>query len=111
MDALALLKDACMTKSFKSFKHLQPGEYIVTLFEKSKTDHGERVRITIDNYYMYLPDRFNKKLSQEYIDELNKTPKIMIYGGKDVNAQNRLILDFKDAAYYSELFTNTEEFE
>lgn len=103
MDALSLLKEACLKKSFKSFNHLQPGEYIVSLFEKYETDHGERVRITIDDFYMYLPERFNKSLSQEVIDDLNKSPKIMVYGGKDVGAQNRLILDFKDASYFTEM--------
>lgn len=110
MDALTLLRETCVKKQYKSFKNLNPGEYIVTLFEKFLTTHGERVRITVDNCYMYLPERFNKSLSQEQIDELNKSPKIMIYGGKDANEQNRLILDFKDAAYYTELFADGEIF-
>lgn len=103
MDALSLLKEACLKKSFKSFKNVQPGEYIVSLFEKCETDHGERVRISIDDFYMYLPERFNKPLSHEKINELNKTPKIMVYGGKDGDAQNRLILDFKEASYFTEM--------
>lgn len=89
---------------------MQPGEYIVTWFEKCTTDLGERVRVTIDDYFLYLPGRFNDVLTQEIIDELNKAPKIMIYGGKDAAAQNRLILDFKDASYFSDMFTDTELF-
>lgn len=79
------------------------GEYIVTHFERRITDHGERVRVSIDDYYMYLPSRFNS-LTQEVLDDLNETPKIMVYGGKNPNAQNALILDFKDTTYYSDIF-------
>lgn len=109
MNALASLKAACTSTGFKSFKSIQPGEYIVTNFEKCKTDHGNRLRISIDNYYMYLPARFNDSLTQDDIDDLNKSPKIMVYGGKDANQQNRLILDFKDASYFTDMFP-AEEF-
>lgn len=108
MESLAMLRDACVVKSFKSFKDIQPGDYIVTFFDKTITDHGERVRVTMDDGYMYLPHRFNK-LPQEVLDDLNKTPKIMIYGGKDPSARNRLIIDFKDTAtYYTDMFTDSE---
>lgn len=49
MDSLSSLKQACVTRFYKSFKNLQVGEYIVTHFEKKTTGHGERVRITIDD--------------------------------------------------------------
>lgn len=110
MDALSLLKEACVKKSFKSFKDMQPGEYIVTLFERCETNQGDRIRITIENFYMYLPERFSKSLPQEKLDELNTSPKIMIYGGKDVSAQNRLILDFKDATYFTDMLPEGEFF-
>lgn len=108
MDALTILKDTCVKRLFKSFKNLAPGEYIVNSFEKCKTTHGDRIKINMDDSYMLLPERFNKSLSQKDINELNKAPKIMIFGGKDPETQNRLILDFKDAAYYSDLFTQEE---
>lgn len=110
MDALAVLKQACVKTTFKSFKNMQPGEYIVTSFEKCTTDHGERVRVTVEDYYLLLPGRFNTMLTQEIIDELNKSPKIMIYGGKDASARDRLILDFKDATYFSDMFAGAELF-
>ena len=105
MDSLSALKKACSPKFYKSFKHLQVGEYIVTNFEKKTTDHGERVRIAIDDFYMYLPERFNS-LTQEMLDDLNKAPKIMVYGGKNPNQQNALILDFKEATYFTEMLTD-----
>lgn len=108
MDALSALREACQKKSFKSFNNLQPGEYIVTNFESSETNHGQRIRITIEDFYMYLPERFNKKLTEEVLEELNKSPKIMIFSGKDASLQNRLVLDFKDASYYSEMFTSAD---
>lgn len=101
MDALSVLKEFCLKKTFKSFKDLPPGEYIVSLFEKSTSNHGERVKITINDFYMYLPERFN--FTEKQLEELNETPKIMVYGGKDSTAQNRLILDFKDASYFTEM--------
>lgn len=103
MDALSKLREACVKKTFKSFKDAQPGEYIVTQFSKADTGHGERVKIQIENYFMYLPKRFNETLTQGVMDELNKSPKIMVYGGKDPNIQNRLILDFKDTAYFTDV--------
>lgn len=110
MDALSMLNEACSKKSFKSFNDLLPGEYIVKHFEKHESKHGERVRIAIDDYYMYLPQRFNTTLSQGRLDELNKSPKIMVYGGKDISARDRLILDFKDVSYFTELFNDNELF-
>lgn len=110
MDALSVLKETCLKKTFKSFKDLQPGEYIVTLFEKCETEKGERIRITIEDTYMYLPLRFYKALTEEALIELNKTPKIMVYGGKDTTTLNRLILDFKDASYFAEMLADGDMF-
>lgn len=104
MDALTVLKEACLRKTYKSFNLLQPGEYIVTLFEKYSSRHGDRIRITIEDTYMLLPERFNEALTDQILLDLNKSPKIMIYGGKDLSNQNRLILDFKDASFYADMF-------
>lgn len=103
--ALNTLKAACSHKKFASFKDLSPGEYIVKKFSIVNTMYGERVRIDLHDSYMYLPQSFLKTLTSEVIEDLNKSPKIMVYEGKDANNRNALILDFNDVSYFDgELF-------
>lgn len=105
MSALAQLKSVCSKKTFKSFKELSPGEYIVNEFSLVETQHGKRVCISLDNgtTFMYLPPRFN--FNEAVIEELNSSPKIMIYGGKEGSSvQSRLILDFQEVAYLTDDF-------
>lgn len=105
--ALNKLKTACIKKPFKSFKDLTPGEYIVNSFVVVETkNYGQRIRINLDEFYMYLPERFQEVLDQAAIAELNLGPKIMIYSGKDVTDQNRLILDFQEVAYFANQLFN-----
>lgn len=103
MDALNM---ACEKKLYQSFKNLAPGEYIVEKFSLMDTAHGERIRIDLAETYMLLPERFTKKLDEEDIDVLNKSPKIMVYGGKDSSNRDRLILKFRGDAYFTEMFSN-----
>lgn len=105
MEALNQLKTLCVKKTFKSFKDLVPGEYIVNSFALVTTAYGDRVRISIDNEktYLYLPERF--KLDEAAIIELNSSPKIMVYGGKEDNSvKGRLILDFRDVEYLADQY-------
>lgn len=108
MDALDQLRTLCTKKSSskkKSFNDLAPGEYIVRNFALVTTKYGNRVRISIDNggTFLYLPERFN--MNEAAIAELNVSPKIMIFGGKEGNSiQSRLILDFKDVDYLADQF-------
>lgn len=104
--ALAALKSACEKRTFKSFKNLENGEYYVTRFSHVDTLHGKRVQIDLADSYMYLPERYLTKLPEDVCKDLSKTPKIMIYGGKDANGSNRLILDFKDVEYFNEIFNH-----
>lgn len=96
--ALNTLKLACEWKKFVSFKDLTPGEYIVNKFTVVTTSYGDRVRIDLADSYMYLPEGYLKMLTP-VIEELNKLPKIMTYGGKDANHRDRLILDFNEVGY------------
>lgn len=98
--ALNALKAACSHKKFTSFKDLSPGEYIVNKFTIINTAYGERIRVDLHDSYMYLPQGFLKTLNPEVLDDLNKSPKMMVYGGKDVNNHNALILDFNEVSYY-----------
>lgn len=98
MSALEKLKAACAKKSqpakpYKSFSALPPGEYAVYEFSKIETKHGQRIRITLRDSYMYLPERCI--LDDADIKELNSVPpRMMVYGGKEASEKNRLILDF-----------------
>lgn len=88
MSALDALNVISEKRSFKSFKTLPIGEYIIRKFFEVDSSYGKRIRIEFDDGYSYLPERYNK-LSQDQIDELNLTPKIMIYSGKDRDSRER----------------------
>lgn len=107
--ALAALNSACVKKTYQSFEKLERGEYIVDGFSIVDTARGKRVRIDMADTYMLLPERFFKQLSEETIAALNKAPKIMVYGGKETNNRNRLILEFRSDAYFAEMFTDYNE--
>lgn len=101
--ALNALKSACSKKKYQSFKDLEHGEYIVNHFSIIETSHGPRVRIDLDDKYMYLPERFVKTIGS-HIDVLNKSSKVMVYSGKDSSDRDRLILDFRGSSYFADLF-------
>lgn len=106
MDSLNL---ACGSKVYQSFQTLSIGDYIVNHFSTVTTPRGDRIRIDLDESYMLLPERFFNLLNQEKLDLLNKSPKIMIYGGKDHLNRSRLILEFRDSAYYAETLNFNSE--
>lgn len=95
MSALEVLKTACLSKSFKSFKNLDVGDYVVYDFQRIATDFGARIRIELHDCTMYLPERFSNMLTDEHLTELNDSTVVMSFTGKDPNAQNRLLLDFE----------------
>lgn len=103
---LNALKLACLKKNFVSFKDLAPGEYIIKTFTVVDTTHGRRVRIDLADTYMYLPERFAIALTESAVLELNKTPKVMVFQGKDKNDRDRLILDFREYSYFAELLSD-----
>lgn len=94
MNAISMLKSACVNKPFKSFKNLLVGDYIVEDFQRVTTSYGDRVRIEIFDAVMYLPERFSRILSDGLLTELNESTVVMSYSGKDPNTSNRLLLDF-----------------
>lgn len=103
--AMDALNSACGSKKYRSFKDIQPGEYIVNQFSMVDTTHGKRIRIELGDCYMLLPERFVKQLDQTKLDVLNKAPKIMIYTGKDSSQRDRLILEFRNESYFSDIFS------
>lgn len=80
---------ACEPKTFQSFSNLEPGEYPVHRFTIVSTDYGTRVRVDFEKTYMFLPVRFVEMLKPEELEYLNKSPPMMIYGGKDRNNRDR----------------------
>lgn len=107
--AMSALKMACTKKSYQSFKDIVPGEYIVEKFSFVESSHGKRIRIDIEEKYMFLPERFAKMLTVDDINELNGSPKIMVYGGKESGNRDRLILDFRDADdYFGDVFNYSQ---
>lgn len=79
----------------KKFDNLKIGEYVVKSFKLKDTTFGLRVFVEIDDFYLSLPPRFSDKInSSEQIVELNGKKFKMIYGGKDLEEFNKLIIDF-----------------
>lgn len=97
--ALDKLKFACVKVPFQSFKTLPQGEYIINHFSIEQTAHGKRVRVDMDDCFLFLPERFARVTTEAEINELNSSPKVMIYSGKDPEDQNRLVLDFQPINY------------
>lgn len=94
MEAINALKRSCIAREFKSFKNLAIGEYLVDSFQRVSTNFGERIRIEISDYYMYLPQRQSNALTDEFIEKLNASTVIMAFKGRDPEFRNRLLLDF-----------------
>lgn len=95
MDAILALKRASAPQNFKSFKELAVGEYIARKFAVIKSTFGKRVRVYIDDYYVYLPERHAIELDENLIELLNNNMVLMRYSGKDRDNHNRLIIDFE----------------
>lgn len=85
-----------MNKPFKSFKNLTIGTHYVESFRRVSTNFGDRIRVDFLEFYMYLPDRFSRLLTDGLLTELNNgdSDVVMTYSGKDSIVQNRLLLDF-----------------
>lgn len=97
MSAFQSLKTACKAPTvYKKFDQIAAGEYTVLEFKFVSTRIGKKLVVVTTDFMCFLPDRIAKSLSSdEVIAELNRTPCVMKYGGKDVTRHNRLILDFE----------------
>lgn len=91
------LKKACWS-TVVSFKDLPIGDYIVTEFKLVTTkNYGVRLTAILGDKQVFLPNRFSKDITEEIVTDLNKTPKIMSYTGRDERRGDMVLLDFKDA--------------
>lgn len=93
--AFNLLLDACANQKYCNFANLPLGEHLVFEFSIVETQYGERIRADLGDKYVYLPERFTKKLNQENIAELNETQNVLCYYGRDPLKNNKVLLDFK----------------
>lgn len=83
-----LLKSSCIPKQFVSFKSLPIGVYKITKFAMVETQYGTKVRAEIGHQYVFLPQRMTA-ICEAAIDELNQSPKIMVYSGRVASQHNR----------------------
>lgn len=95
MQALGILKSACVNKPYKSFRNLAVGDYVVDNFQRVNTNYGDRLRVELSDCVMYLPERFSHLLTDDHLTELNDGTVVMSFSGRDPHAQNRLLLDFE----------------
>lgn len=101
MGAILALKSASIYTSmpYKSFMNLNIGSYHVVKFERETSILGERIRMDFNDYFMFLPQRFSKRLDDELLTELNAhgTTVMMTYSGKGSNSWP--LLDFDVIRY------------
>lgn len=92
--ALLIIKSACVSKEYKSFNNLNAGSYYVQYFQRITTPSGERIRVDLVDFFVYLPQRFSYKLDDDNLTELNTIDKavVMTYAGK--KSDGSPILDF-----------------
>lgn len=98
-NAILALKEACITKPFKSFANLKVGSYYATYFQRESWSHGDKIRVDFYDYYMYLPQRFSRILDDKLLNELNAhdISVVMTYSGK--RSDGWQLLDFDIVKY------------
>lgn len=104
MSVLNLLSEACERPAkrqkkiqYKAFDNLPVGEYKIKYMQIKPTEYGDRIHVFIENFFIILPERFNKKLNQiNQIEELNNKKLKMVFSGKDKQNYNFLKLEFKE---------------
>lgn len=103
MDALEALDDLnnC-SQRYANFNDLKLGDYAVRKFSVAPTKQGDRIRVDLDEYFVFLPKRYLDKIGEKKCAELNKFNFIMTFGGKEYTNKDRLILSFKLAPKVAE---------
>lgn len=88
MDPLSLLNQAAKGKPYTSFENLPRGDYRVRSFSLVETKFGTVMRVDLADKYLLLPKRFADDQTEESINLLNSSPKLMEYRGKDATNRN-----------------------
>lgn len=90
---------AIRTKKYTNFDKLPLGVHYIREFKLSKSKFGVRLEATLSGgTAITLPDRFYDEFStQEDVDSLNLTKKILTYKGKDRFNNNRVNVSISEA--------------
>lgn len=86
------------SRKYTNFSKLPIGEYPVQKFSLASTPHGDRIRVDLAEYFVFLPQRYYDKVDMEKCAALNKFNYIMVFNGKENTKGERLILSFKLSA-------------
>lgn len=97
MSAFNALKSAVKASSaYRNFDNIDVGVYKVLGFKFMNTRYGQKIVVTTAEFKCFLPDRFSKSIqTDEAIAELNGTPCVMRFSGKDATRKNRVMVDFE----------------
>lgn len=85
-------------KRYISFGDLPIGDYIVHRFDLVKTKFGEKVRCDIGDKILFLPKRCIEELAggkdiDSKLIHLNAHKYWLLYRGKDVSKENKLMVE------------------
>lgn len=83
MSALLNLQKACKGARYISFNDLAIGSYPIERFSIVKTEFGMRIKVTMAENYVLLPERFIELITKKDIEELNHGNFLMVFGGKE----------------------------
>lgn len=87
MSALSALKSN--SREYTNFTQLPAGEYQIQKFAKVETPKGERLRVDLNEYYVFLPERYLNGINEEKLAELNNGKYVMVFKGKNTQKQDR----------------------
>lgn len=87
-----VLLSSCETPPYKSFGVLERGDYPIRKFSVVETKYGNRVRLDLTEFHVYLPARFQAAdFPKERIDELNRKDVILEFKGKEPGVNGRYV--------------------
>lgn len=86
------LLESCEFRPYKGFGDVERGEYAVKRFSVADTKYGHRVRVDLEEFYVYLPARFQAlDFPKDRIDDLNLKDVILVFKGKEPGVNGRYV--------------------
>lgn len=83
MSAFEILNKASIPKEYKNFSDLPIGEYSISKFELYKTKLGIRLKVTLGDIFVFLPERYSDGMTDDDVQLLNETKMLLKFAGKD----------------------------